>query len=102
MTPSRSRTTSPADSYHFDIPATSQSDPLAVDFLSLTVEVLSAPLPSPIRVTNLSVDELDPSVVVFRGGTIGGHIFIAYRKSTPVQVPPTTGGVNVWGAHTTL
>ncbi|HKZ48387.1 MAG TPA: hypothetical protein VJ397_06320, partial [Thermoplasmata archaeon] len=90
--------------YAFDIKGTSFNDPSVSDFIPLTVEVLNAPLPNPLLVTNLTVDELDPSVVAFRDGTVGGHIFIVYRRSTAVQSPPNDylGGVNVWVAHALL
>jgi len=94
----------PLGVYTFDVRATSGSDPSpspASDFVTLTVEVATAPVPPQTRITTDSVDELDPSVVVFRDATVGGHIFIPYRKSTPV-VPPDQGGVNVWVAHATL
>jgi len=95
----------PVGVYVFDITGTSQGDPsgIASDFLTVTVEVLASPLPSPIRVTTLGIDELDPSVLAFDDVTVGKHLFIPYRKSTAVDpANDWRGGVNVWVAHAVL
>lgn len=91
--------------YEFDLRAVSGTDPSptpASDFVPVRVEVLASALPFPIQITNGTVDELDPSVVVFDDATVGRHIFIAYRKTSKVSADGRTGGVNVWVAHATL
>ena len=91
--------------YEFDLRAVSGTDPSptpASDFIAVRVEVLNSPLPFPLQVTNGTVDELDPSVLVFDDATAGKHIFIAYRKTSKVSADGRTGGVNVWVAHATL
>jgi len=91
--------------YCFDIRAVSGTDPNippASDFLPVCVEVLSIPLPFPHQITNGTVDELDPSVLVFEDAGTGRQIFITYRKTSQVSADGLTGGVNVWVAQATL
>lgn len=91
--------------YEFDLRARSANDPSptpASDFIAVRVEVLSSPIPFPIQITSGTVDELDPSVLVFEDPPGSRHIFIAYRKTSQVSADGRTGGVNVWVAHTTL
>jgi hypothetical protein len=91
--------------YEFDLRAVSADDPSptpASDFIPVRVEVLASPLPFPQQVTSGTVDELDPSVLVFEDPPGTRHIFIAYRKTSQVSADGRTGGVNVWVAHSTL
>jgi len=91
--------------YCFDLRGVSQTDPSptpASDFIPVCAEVLNSPLPFPLQVTNGTVDELDPSVLVFDDPSAGRHIFITYRKTSRVDPGGLTGGINVWVAHTTL
>jgi hypothetical protein len=75
-----------ANTYYFEITATSQLDPAipkASDILRLTVEVLDARLPTKILLTNSTVGEYDPTVIAFNdGGT--NRIFVAYLKTAEV------------------
>ncbi len=91
--------------YSFCIKAESGNDPnvpKASDTLCVQVEVLAQRLPYWWKVTTESVDELDPSVVTFNlSGTY--HVFIAYRKTTPLNpLDLSHNGTNVWVAHNTL
>jgi hypothetical protein len=90
--------------YCFDLAGRSLLDPAtppAQSTLGVCVEVLTAPLPTPLQVTNGTVDELDPSILVFNDGTVD-RILIAYRVTTPVDPGGMTGGVNVRLAMNTL
>ena len=91
--------------YEFDLRAVSANDPSsppASDFIPVRVEVLATAVPYPMQITNGTVDELDPSVLVFEDPPGSRHIFIAYRKTAQVSPDGRTGGVNVWVAHATL
>jgi hypothetical protein len=91
--------------YEFDVRVVSGNDPSptpASDFILIRVEVLANGVPFPLQITNGTVDELDPSVLVFDDVAAGRHIFIAYRKTSKVSADGRTGGVNVWVAHATL
>ncbi len=90
--------------YCFDVTGQSLLDPAptpAQDTIGVCVEVLDAPLPTPLQITGDVVDEQDPSILVFNDGVVD-RIFIAYRVTTPVSPSGTTGGVNVWVAMNTL
>lgn len=83
------------------ITATSLDDASVTDQLELSLVVRCMKVPTQIQITNGTTDEMEPSVLTFNDG-MTDHIFIAYRKTTPVAPDDRFGGVNVWVAHTTL
>ncbi len=95
----------PPDLYSFCIKAESGNDtatPKNSGSLCLQVEVLGERLPYARRITNQPIDELDPSVLTFNSSGVN-HIFIAYRKTTPIDpLDLLHGGTNVWIANNTL
>ncbi len=95
----------PPGLYPFCIIAESVNDtetPKSSDSICVQVSVVDQRLPYPRRITTGDIDELDPSVLTFNRSGVN-HIFIAYRKTTPLDpMDLTHGGVNVWIAHNTL
>ena len=83
------------------ITATSLGDTAITDQLELELSIKCDLVVTPFQLTNLTVDELDPSVLAFSDG-VNDWIFIAYRKTTAVAPDDRFGGVNVWIAYTTL
>ena len=91
----------PSGAYSLKITAISLGDTNVTDQLELTLVVRCYRVPTPIKITNSTSDEMNPSVLTFNDG-IEDHIFIAYVKTKVVDPGGRHGGRNVWVAHTTL
>jgi hypothetical protein len=88
-------------SHRITITGTSVGDTSFSDMLEISLVVRCNKVPTHIKITNGTMNEMEPSVLTFNDGTTD-HIFISYRKTTRISPDGRFGGMNVWLAHTTL